>query len=193
MPDEPSLFDGVRAALNGGMRVLQYRDKHAEPGVKIRQARLLRGLCDEFGALLIINDDVRLAADCTADGVHLGRDDSALLAARKYLGDRALVGVSCYNQLSRAIDAADAGCDYVAFGRFFPSRTKPHAAQAEPELLEQARRRLSIPLCAIGGITLDNASTLIEQQVDMIAVIQGLFATRDIQQAARRYSDLFRH
>jgi thiamine-phosphate pyrophosphorylase len=193
MPDEPSLIDGARAALSGGMRVLQYRDKHAERGIKTHRARLLRELCDESGALLIINDDVELAAECAADGIHLGRDDTALATARRRLGDRAIVGASCYNQLSRAVAAAEAGCDYVAFGRFFPSLSKPNAVQAEAGLIEQARRRLSIPLCAIGGITLDNVSSLVEQQVDMVAVIQGLFATQDIEQTARRFSALFRY
>jgi thiamine-phosphate pyrophosphorylase len=191
MPDAKSLRQSVSAALSGGLRIVQYRDKQSDRTGKTRNAEILRRLCDQFDALLIINDDVELMLEVGADGVHLGRDDASIRSVRERIGDRGIIGASCYDQLSRAVSSADAGCDYVAFGRFFPSLTKPDAVRAKPELLAQARQQLSLPLCAIGGITPDNAGQLVDQGADMIAVIQGLFAAPDIERTARQFSVLF--
>lgn len=186
-----ALVPAVAAALRGGARVIQYRDKSADGARREQEAAALNALCRNHGALLIVNDDVELAAAVSASGVHLGRDDPQLAAARRRLGADAIIGVSCYNQLTRAQAAAEQGADYVAFGRFFPSRTKPDAAAATPELLRAARSALDLPLVAIGGITPENGGLLIEAGADMLAVIHGVFGQPDIEAAARRFAALF--
>jgi len=181
----------VRAALDGGARVIQYRDKKSEPGQRETIARALNALCREYALPFLINDDVALAAIVGAAGVHLGRDDLDIAAARAALGDAALIGVSCYNELARAQSAQALGADYVAFGRFFPSRTKPHAVPATPELLRVARAGLKISIVAIGGITPENGASLIAAGADALAVIEGVFNQPDIRAAAERYARLF--
>ena len=187
----PALIPAVTAALRGGARIIQYRDKGNDTLRRSEEAAALNALCRHFGGLLIINDDVQLAAEVGAAGVHLGRDDPELHAARKQLGATAIIGVSCYNQLMRAQAATEQGADYVAFGRFFVSRSKPDAVAASPELLRAARRTLDVPLDAIGGITPDNGPLLIEAGADMLAVIHGVFGQPDIEAAARRFTELF--
>jgi thiamine-phosphate pyrophosphorylase len=141
---------------------------------------------------VLINDDVSLAAEIGADGVHLGKDDASLANARVALGPRAIIGVSCYDSLPAAVAAAHAGADYVAFGSFHTSGSKPAAVRAPLSLLTDARRELSIPLCAIGGITPGNGAALVAAGADMLAVIHGLFGAADIFRTAKAYADLFR-
>jgi thiamine-phosphate pyrophosphorylase len=141
--------------------------------------------------LFIVNDDAALARQSQADGVHLGREDTAPVQARARLGSRAIIGVSCYNELPRAQAAQEQGADYVAFGRFFPSRTKPQAVQAGPELLHEAKKKLRIPVVAIGGITPENGASLIAAGADALAVIEGVFGQADVRAAAERYAQLF--
>jgi thiamine-phosphate pyrophosphorylase len=186
-----ALLDNVAAALRGGARVLQYRDKGSDGEQRLDEALALRRLCADFGALFIVNDDVELARLVGADGVHIGSDDTGLEEARRQLGDEAIIGVSCYNRLELAEQAVAAGADYVAFGRFFPSASKPEAVQAGPGLLRAAKAALSVPVVAIGGITPDNARSLIEHGADALAVIQGVFAQTDIEDAARQLASLF--
>lgn len=191
LPDE-RLLAGVEAAIRGGARLVQYRDKSSDGARREQEARALLALCHAHDVQLIINDDVILAQTVGADGVHLGRDDSALDQARMQLGPRAVIGVSCYDSLQRATDAVRAGADYVAFGSFFASPSKPGAARASLELLQTARQQLTVPVCAIGGITPDNAAILLQSGADMLAVISGVFAAPDIEQASRHYAGLFR-
>jgi thiamine-phosphate pyrophosphorylase len=181
----------VQAALDGGARIIQYRNKSSDAATHARIARDLNALCQRHAVPFLINDDVALAAATGADGVHLGRDDLGVAAARAVLGPRAIIGVSCYNELDRARVAAAAGADYVAFGRFFPSRTKPQAVPATLDLLRQARATLQIPIVAIGGITPENGGALIEAGADALAVIEGVFGQADIRAAAARYAVLF--
>jgi thiamine-phosphate pyrophosphorylase len=181
----------VEAALEGGARIIQYRDKSDDQPRRLAEAGQLRRLTERHQALLIVNDDVELAYQTGADGVHLGRSDMTLTAARQRLGATAIIGVSCYNRLELALQAAQAGADYIAFGRFFPSRTKPGAVQAEPELLHQARQRLALPLVAIGGITPENGRQLIQAGADMLAVIHAVFGHPDIRQACTRFQAIF--
>lgn len=189
---EPArLTAAVEAALSGGARLIQYRDKEADAATRRRMAQALLGLCRARGAGLIVNDDVDLALAIGADGVHLGAADLPLREARRRLGDHALIGVSCANVLERALVAQDEGASYVAFGRFFPSRTKPQAPQAEPTLLRQARAKLRLPICAIGGLTPANARGLIEAGADLIAAVEGVFGAGDVASAARAYARLF--
>jgi thiamine-phosphate pyrophosphorylase len=189
---QPDRFvPAVREALEGGARVIQYRDKRSDAAARAAIAHALNRLCLEHGAPLLINDDVALAAEVGAAGVHIGRDDPELAHTRARLGPEAIIGVSCYNELERALAARAGGADYVAFGRFFPSHTKPNAVQATTALLHAARTRLDIPIVAIGGITPENGATLLEAGADALAVIEGVFGQADIEAAAERYARLF--
>ncbi|MCG8486898.1 MAG: thiamine phosphate synthase [Chromatiales bacterium] len=185
------ILQQVEAALTGGARIIQYRDKRQDRSGCTEQVRSILKLCERFNALLIINDDIELALATKAHGVHLGREDATLAEARERLGPTAVIGVSCYNRLELASEAADKGADYVAFGRFFPSRTKPEAISADPELLVSARQKIRKPLVAIGGITHENGAQLIAAGADMLAVIQAVFGEPDIEAASRRLSALF--
>ena len=185
------LLDTVEQALLGGARLIQYRDKSADAVRRLTQARLLNTLCQRYQVPLIINDDVELAAAVGAAGVHIGKDDPALTTARTRLGQNALIGVSCYNRLSLALAAEQAGADHVAFGAVFPSPTKPTEVRASITLLREARAALRIPIVAIGGITPDNAPLLLDVGVDALAVVSGVFGQPDIRAAAARYATLF--
>ena len=189
--DTESFVPAVRAALAGGARVIQYRDKKNDTATCERLAGELNTLCRTHGVPLLINDDVALAVAVGASGVHIGRDDPDIAAARATLGPAAIIGVSCYNELARARAAQASGADYVAFGRFFVSRTKPQAVPADLELLRIARAELKIPIVAIGGITPDNGASLIATGADALAVIEGVFGQPDIRAAAARYAQLF--
>ncbi|MDO8810521.1 MAG: thiamine phosphate synthase [Gallionella sp.] len=193
-PDEPDtaeLVCKVRLVLLGGARVLQYRNKIADVVLRLEQAEALRGLTREFSAPLIINDDVMLAQQVDADGVHLGGADGSVADARARLGSGKIIGVSCYNRLPLAHEAVRQGADYVAFGSFFSSTVKPDAAVATPDLLRQARRELAVPLVAIGGITVQNGAQLLEAGANALAVISAVFDTPDIEGAAKKFSNLF--
>lgn len=184
------LAERVEAALRGGARVVQYRDKGDDGARRLREAQTLRRLC-RGRALFIVNDDVGLAAEVEADGVHLGEDDAALTAARRTLGADARIGVSCYNQLALAHAAVAAGADYVAFGSVFPSPTKPQARRADLELLQRARAELAVPVVAIGGIDADNAGAVIKAGANALAVISAVFGQPDPEAAAHRIARLF--
>lgn len=189
--DPARLLAAVQAALRGGVRLLQYRDKWNPAEVRERQLRLLLPLCRERGVPLIVNDDPGLALRTGADGVHLGAGDAAVGDARRLLGPQAILGATCGNSIERARAAIAAGADYVAFGRFFASTTKPDAPAAEPATLRAARAQLAVPVCAIGGISPDNAAPLIAAGADLIAAIAGVFEAPDIENAARAYAALF--
>lgn len=184
------LIGACTAALDGGAAMLQYRDKTHDRARRLREARALQALCAAHRVPLIVNDDMDLAAAVGAAGVHLGEDDASVGAARAQLGRDAIIGVSCYDSLERAREAAGAGANYLAFGAFFPSSTKPAARQATPALLRQATT-LGLPLVAVGGITHANAATLIEAGADAIAVVSALFGVADVRAAARRFAALF--
>lgn len=184
------LLPAVRAALEGGAAILQYRDKTHGAGRRLREARALKAMCAEFDVPLIVNDDVQLAHASGAAGVHLGENDPDTAAARAVLGSDAIIGVSCYDSLQRARDAAGAGADYLAFGAFFPSVTKPGARHASPGLLRDAKT-LGLPQVAIGGVTPENGGSLIEAGADFLAVVSGVFCASDIRAAARQYAGLF--
>jgi thiamine-phosphate pyrophosphorylase len=179
------LLPYVRAALRGGARLLQYRDKSADAQRRLAEATALAELCAEYGAQLIINDDLELAAQLGV-GLHLGQGDGSLAAARTRLGPQALLGATCHASLALAEQARDAGASYLAFGRFFTSQTKPGAPSASLALLEQARRRFSLPLTAIGGVSLDNAGSLLASGADLLAVVHALFAAPDVTEVERR-------
>jgi thiamine-phosphate pyrophosphorylase len=185
------LVDLTRAALLGGARFVQYRNKVAADPVKREQALALQKLCDEHRAALIVNDDVNLAVAVGAAGVHLGKEDGPPSIAREAIGPGKLIGVSCYDSLERAHAAVREGADYVAFGSFFPSRVKPAAVRAPISLVSRAKAAFSVPVVAIGGITLENAPALIREGIDAVAVISAVFDASDVTAAARRFTELF--
>lgn len=193
-PDEinfDALLAMVSAALKGGVKTIQYRQKNLAPLVQRRHALAINTLCVEACASLIINDNVELARQIDAAGVHLGREDMRLSEARSILGPNKIIGVSCYNQLALAEDAVAAGADYIAFGAFFASQIKPHAVRAQLALIVEAKKKFAVPLVAIGGITLQNAPQLIAAGADSVAVISDLFGAPDITARAIAFQNLF--
>jgi thiamine-phosphate pyrophosphorylase len=191
LADTGELLRRSRQALLGGTRLLQYRNKPAGAALRREQSMALRSLCRQNGVPLVINDDLQLALDIGADGAHLGREDGDLAAARAALGPGKLLGVSCYDDMERAREAKRIGADYLAFGSFFASPTKPGAVRAPLTLLTRARVEFGLPVCAIGGITLQNAPQLIAAGADLLAVITDLFEAPDIQARAAAYTQLF--
>ncbi|WP_233263092.1 thiamine phosphate synthase [Cognatiluteimonas profundi] len=188
-PDDGRLLARVAPVL-AHAACLQYRNKRASPRQRLRQVDALRTLCTEARVPLIVNDDAALAASTGADGVHLGEHDGAVAAARALLGNDAIVGVSCYDDIRLGLDAAAQGADYLAFGAFFVSPTKPTARRASIDLLQRARIT-GLPLVAIGGISPDNARSVIAAGADMIAAISGVFDAPDPVAAARAYAACF--
>ncbi len=191
LADTASLLASTRAALAGGARLVQFRNKSAAAGLRREQAVRLLELCRNHGAALIVNDHVELACEIDADGVHVGADDVAVAAARARLGSAKIIGASCYNDLQIARAAAAQSADYVAFGSFFASAVKPGAVRAPLSILAAARQQLGLPVVAIGGITLDNAGDLIRAGADSVAVISALFDAPDVEIAARSFCRLF--
>lgn len=191
LADTRVLSDQVRAALAGGCRLVQYRNKLADAGMAREQAAELRSLTRRHASLLIINDHAWLAHEVVADGVHLGKDEgnaAQIRLAREAAspGAQFLIGVSCYDRLDRADQAVAAGADYVAFGSMYSSGTKPAAAPAPPSLLAAAKQRCMVPVVAIGGISTANARFIIEAGADAVAVIQDLFGSGDLRQITAR-------
>ena len=189
--DTARLLAQVEAALRGGVAAVQYRDKSGDVARRHEQASELVALCRRFGAPLIVNDDLRLADLADADGVHLGRDDGTVREARIILGQHKFVGASCYQSLELALAAQAAGADYVAFGSFFPSPTKPDAGRASVDLLREAAPQIHLPLVAIGGITLVNAPELLDAGADCLAVLSALFEGADVTANAQALNQLF--
>lgn len=170
------IVNAVAEVLSAGIKIIQYRDKINDKDLRYKIACDLILLTNKHNAILIINDDVSLANSIDADGVHLGKDDCIISDARQILGANKIIGASCYNNFERAIQAQAMGANYVAFGSFFNSPTKPTARKANIDLIKQAKKELSIPVCAIGGINKDNMAPLITAGVDMIALISAIFS-----------------
>ena len=178
------------AAVAGHASLLQYRNKLADAALAAAQVEALLPLCRQHGVPLLVNDDWRLARAAGTDGAHLGEDDGDLHAAREGLGPCAIIGASCYDSLARAEAAARAGASYVAFGACFPSPTKPNARRVTPGLLGEAGK-LGLPVVAIGGITPENARSIVEAGADLLAVISGVFDAQDPAAAAQAYLRAF--
>jgi thiamine-phosphate pyrophosphorylase len=189
--DPARLLSATEAALRGGARLIQYRDKTRDEARRLSSARALVALCERHGARLIVNDDVDLALRADAHGVHLGLDDLPLIEARARLGPARLIGVTCQDSPARARAAGEGGADYLALGAFFPSRTKPDARHATLDLLRAVRVDTSLPICAIGGITPANGAVVVEAGADLLAAVDGVFGAPDIEAAARAYARLF--
>lgn len=189
--DPQKTIVSVEQALRGGARLVQYRDKSSNQQQRLETCVALRKLTQQFDAIFIVNDDIKLTLATKADGVHLGQSDTRLTEARKQLGEHSIIGISCYNRFDLAEQATKEGADYIAFGRFFPSHTKPNAETAEIRLIQQAKQKLDIPVIAIGGITVENGGALIEAGADMLAVVDGIFGQANIEAAAKSYQPLF--
>lgn len=185
------LLSRTRQVLEGGARLIQYRNKLAGDILLKEQARLLLQLCREYQVPLIINDRLDLAIEIDADGLHVGQDDVSVAKARDRLGWNKIIGVSCYNNLELALQAEKEGADYVAFGAFFSSLTKPNALSVPADLMNLAKKKVSIPIVGIGGIKLTNAKTVIQAGCTAIAVCNDLFQTENIKVTATQFSQLF--
>jgi thiamine-phosphate pyrophosphorylase len=184
------LLEVVDQALGGGARLVQYRDKTHESARRKEEANALLSLCRSYGVPLIVNDDIALAGEIGADGVHLGEADEGIVKARELLGTDAIIGVSCYDSLERAEEATHQGANYIAFGAFYASPTKPLARRANIDLLRRSAT-LGIPRVAIGGITPENGADLVAAGADYLAVISAVFGADDVRAAAERFTQLY--
>lgn len=185
------LLEKSEKILRVGISLFQYRNKSNEQHRKKELALALKSLCQNYKTPFIVNDDLTLAKEISADGIHLGRNDPDIKAAREELGAK-IIGISCYNDIDRAINAEAEGADYIAFGSFFSSRTKPDATQANIETLSKAKSSLQIPVVAIGGITPENGKELVNAKADFLAIISGLFSAADTSNTTRKYVNLFK-
>jgi thiamine-phosphate pyrophosphorylase len=190
--DTDLLLAKVEAALQGGISVLQYRNKQASYKLQTQQASAILLLCKQYQVQFIINDSVELCLTLDADGVHIGADDGNIAEVITRLGANKILGASCYNRFDLALSAQQAGASYVAFGACFASSTKPHAPVAGLELFKQAKTQLHIPTVAIGGITSENAPSVIQAGADSIAVINAIFNADDVKLAAQQFAHLFK-
>jgi thiamine-phosphate pyrophosphorylase len=185
------LLSDVVEVIAGGARIVQYRNKTDDYPTRLRQAREIRQICQDRNVTFIVNDDADLAVAADADGIHIGDQDLTLPDARREVGPTRLIGVSCYNDLNRARRSSEQGADYVAFGSFYSSATKPNARRAPLALLQRARQELPIPIVAIGGITLENGASLLKAGADALAVIRAVFGAADRRIAAEQLAKLF--
>lgn len=185
-----NLVQQAQAAINGGARILQLRDKSTDMRLKLARAEAILALCKLNHIPLLINDDVALAKAIHADGVHLGQTDMPIHDARLALGPHAIIGITCHNQLTLAIQAANEGAQYIALGACYPSLSKS-TTLITPHEITLVRKQIALPIVAIGGITPENGKVLLGAGADMLAAIHGLFAQDNIENAARRYSALF--
>lgn len=167
-----------QAIVTHKISILQYRHKTTNASIKFNEAKQLQQLCLRHNTLFIINDDINLAQKINADGVHLGKDDASILAARQQLGDDAIIGVSCYNDIELAKTVQSQGADYVAFGALFPSNTKPNAPQCSLDVIMQAKQVLTIPIVGIGGINFSNQHQAFDAGCDAVAMINSIFNER---------------
>lgn len=189
LPGE-KLFSAVEQALQGGCQWIQYRDKSGDSAKRLQEAQQLVALCNQYQAALLVNDDVQLALAVNAHGVHLGQEDGSVQSARKLLGETAIIGVTCHDSLALAQQAIEEGASYIAFGRFFPSHTKPNARPAKFTLISEAKTKFpGVPVIVIGGITLTNAHILLDAGADKLAVCHELFSADDIKQVAQDFID----
>ena len=191
MTDLNTLIQKTQSAIEGGAFMVQYRSKIHDRDVKMQQCAAILRLCREYDVPCIVNDDVEMCHILEADGVHLGENDDNIAEVRRILGEDAIIGSSCYDQLDRAKQAQKEGATYVAFGAMFPTPTKPNAPRATLELLREAKSEIEIPIVAIGGITVNNAHDVIEAGADAIAVITSLYESNSIKETAETFLKMF--
>jgi len=189
--DLNTLIQKTKSAIEGGAFMVQYRSKIQDRDVKMQQCAAILRLCREHNVPCIVNDDVEMCRILEADGVHLGEKDDNIAEVRHILGEDAIIGSSCYDQLDRAKSAQKEGASYVAFGAMFPTSTKPNAPRASLALLKEAKREIEIPIVAIGGITVNNAHDVIKTGIDAIAVITSLYEAKSIKETAETFAKMF--
>jgi len=187
------LLEKSAQTLIGGAQLIQYRSKSTDKSLLKEQAISLLRLCRNYEIPLIINDHLDLAMEIDADGVHIGQDDLSVTYARKRLGQGKIIGASCYNNLNLALQAEKEGADYVAFGAFFPSLTKPDAVAVSLNLIDQARKQLLVPIVAIGGIRSVHVGSIVQSGCAAVAVCNDLFYAENITVSAAQYAQLFEY
>lgn len=190
--DTPGLLNKTELILAAGISALQYRDKTHDPALRLERALALQKLCVRYKTVFIINDDVALAAQINADGVHIGREDMSCGVCRTLLGKDVLIGVSCYNRLQPALSAEKNGADYVAFGSFYPTTTKITVFRADMELLKRASSQLTVPVAAIGGISPENGAGLVAAGADLLAVVSSIYSSTDPRHVVSEFNSLFK-
>lgn len=172
----PSFEDGLEEALSAGdIAAFQLRLKNISDDEIIKSAIILKKICHKYNTPFFINDNIDIALKVKADGLHIGEDDGDIHTARKKLGAEVIIGVSCYNSMDKAIDAAENSANYISFGAFFDTRTKIPKARASLDLLEAWSKYTIIPSCAIGGINAENAHILKERGADFVAAISCIW------------------
>ena len=177
-----TIFDQVKRALENGVSIVQYRDKFLADGEAEEICLRLKELCHAYNALFIVNDRIHLAKKIDADGVHIGKEDAAFEEARAVLGRDKIIGVTCYGDLQRALKYEALGADYVAFGAFFSSSTKPNAPLISHALLKEAKEILKLPICAIGGINAQNIALLAQYNIEMFALVGAVYDKNKIEE-----------
>lgn len=181
-----------QAFTAGDVGAFQLRLKGADDDNVIKAGRIVKPLCAASGAAFIVNDRPDLAALLDADGVHVGEEDQSVKAARRAMGDDRILGASCYNSRHAAIEAGEAGADYVAFGAFFPTETKAKTVQADVELLEWWSQIFTLPCVAIGGINPQNCAPLVQAGADFLAVSAGVWKNpKGPKEAVLAFNTLF--
>lgn len=189
--DTIKLLAVTEQALLGGASIVQYRNKTASPALRLVQASQLRAMCQRYRRPFIINDFVDLCVELDADGVHVGGMDAPIEAIRAILGPDKIIGASCYSSMQLAHNACVAGASYIAFGGFYPSRVKKYPLTTTPDIIQQAKRTLPVPIVVIGGMTPDNAAPLVTAGADLVAAISSVYATENPRDAAHAFVTLF--
>ncbi len=179
---QKSILDQVERVLKSGVRIIQFRDKYATDEELIPICQALQHLCDCYGAIFMINDRLDLACEVKADGLHVGEEDASYEEARMRLGRDKIIGISCYDDVQRAQKYAALGVDYVAFGACFPSATKPSAKVIDLDILSQAKQKLNVPICVIGGINQETILKLLPYHMDMYALIGAIYQDDKIEE-----------
>ncbi|MFP4332219.1 MAG: thiamine phosphate synthase [Campylobacterales bacterium] len=171
----------VEKALKAGVSILQFRDKNSKDSEVEGICQELQALCSSYDATFIIDDRAELVDKIGAQGLHIGKDDIGLKEARAIVGGEKIIGVSCYGSVRRAKEAQDMGANYVAFGSFFRSPTKPKSTIIDLNVITKAKKEITLPICVIGGIDASNLEELMEYKPDMISVVSAVFGGADIE------------
>ncbi len=190
--DNDLLLSEVRQAIDGGVKLIQYRAKNIPDKQKHIQAKAIKDLCDDRNVNLIINDNIELSMYLDAFGVHLGKDDDSIENARKMLGSDKCIGISCYNSIERVKKVFKKEIDYIALGAFFPTKSKPNAPRASLEMVAEARTFCKLPIVAIGGIDLVNISMLLKSDINAFASISSIFNSGKIESITNEFNNILK-
>lgn len=189
--DYASWPERVEQVILGGAKIIQLRDKSLSDDKLQPIALLIQEVCRFYNTPVFMNDRIHLARKLAFDGVHIGKHDTSMRAAREYLGNNVMIGISCYRSIHQALQASKAGADYVAFGRMFTSQTKPSSPRCSLGIIRQAKNICTAPVVAIGGIDANNVQHIIRSGADMAAVTHAVFNASDPQQAANKITQKY--